>query len=80
MACPLTAATTGAGWSKTARKAAASEVMKRSVYSDPPSTIARRSTPAEKHLPAPVTTPPVEVPHRRDDRVEQLEVEGVHRR
>ena len=35
---------------------AESEVMKRSVYSDPPSTIAHRSTPAEKHLPAPVTT------------------------
>src|SRR4051812_28761544 len=30
--------------------------MKRSVYSAPPSTIAGRSTPAEKHRPAPVIT------------------------
>src|SRR4051812_18155217 len=63
MAWPLTAATTGAGWSKTARNAADSDVMKRSVYWAPPSTIAGRSTPAEKHRPSPVSTTGPSSPH-----------------
>ena len=73
------AATTGAGWSKTARKAAESEVMKRSVYSG----IRRRRSPLQVDAGREALAcagddhRPVEVPDRRDDRVEQLDVEGV---
>ena len=43
--------------------------------------MARRSTPAEKHLPAPVTTiGPSRLPHGGDHVVDQVEVECVHRR
>lgn len=55
-AWPLIAATTGFGQLKTASSASLSAGRNSATYAGPPSTIRFRSTPAEKHRPAPVRT------------------------